>query len=155
MFSKVTRLFSHWSNSGKSSGSSCDSRVFSSVTARKSLACEDRQIGPKRSLTMIKSQTADNKLTELRMAPTESPLHCTLLIFYSNTLAMHCIIQSSRPVIFELVLSALSCLSVCQPVCIFVCLSVCLSVNTYISITMKFPSNSKSKTNVHYIIITT
>ena len=35
------------------------------------------------------------------------------------------------------------------------CLSVCVSVNTYISITMKFPSNSKSKPKVHYIIITT
>ena len=33
-------LFSRWSNSGKSSSSSCDSRAVSSATARKSLACE-------------------------------------------------------------------------------------------------------------------
>ena len=39
-FSKATRLFSRWSNSGKSSSSSCDSRAVSSATARKSLACE-------------------------------------------------------------------------------------------------------------------
>ena len=39
-FSKATRLFSRWSNSGKSSFSSCDSRAVSSATARKSLACE-------------------------------------------------------------------------------------------------------------------
>ena len=38
-FSKVTRLFSHWSNSGKSY-SLRDSRAFSSATARKSLACK-------------------------------------------------------------------------------------------------------------------
>ena len=41
-FSKATRLFSRWSNSGKSSSSSCDSRAVSSATARKSLACEAR-----------------------------------------------------------------------------------------------------------------
>ena len=40
MFSKATRLFSRWSNSGKSSSSSCDSRAVSSASARKSLACE-------------------------------------------------------------------------------------------------------------------
>ena len=39
-FWKATRLFSRWSNSGKSSSSSCDSRAVSSATARKSLACE-------------------------------------------------------------------------------------------------------------------
>ena len=39
-FSKATRLFSCWSNSGKSFSPSCDSRAFSSATARKSLACE-------------------------------------------------------------------------------------------------------------------
>ena len=39
-FSKATRLFSHWSNFGKSSSSSCDSRAVSSAIARKSLACE-------------------------------------------------------------------------------------------------------------------
>ena len=50
-----------------------------------------RELGPKRSLTTIKSQTVDNKLTEL-MAPTESPLYWTLLIFCCNTLALHCCI---------------------------------------------------------------
>ena len=39
-FSKATRLFSRWSNSGKSSSSSCDSRAVSSATARKSSTCE-------------------------------------------------------------------------------------------------------------------
>ena len=38
--SKATRLFSHWSNSGKSSSFPRDSRAFSSATAQKSLACE-------------------------------------------------------------------------------------------------------------------
>ena len=42
-FSKATRLFSRWSNSGKSSFSSCDSRAVSSATARKSLTCEARK----------------------------------------------------------------------------------------------------------------
>ena len=42
-FSKATRLFSRWSNSGKSSSSSCDSRAVSSATARKSLACDARR----------------------------------------------------------------------------------------------------------------
>ena len=34
-----------------------------------------RQIGPQRSLAKTKSQTADNKLTELLLAPTESALY--------------------------------------------------------------------------------
>ena len=40
----TAREFSRWSNSGKSSSSSCDSRAVSSATARKSLACEAREI---------------------------------------------------------------------------------------------------------------
>ena len=47
-FSKATRLFSRWSNSGKSSSSSCDSRSISSATARKSLACEASSRKPSR-----------------------------------------------------------------------------------------------------------
>ena len=39
-FSKATRLFSRWFNSGKSSSSSRDSHALSSATARKSLACD-------------------------------------------------------------------------------------------------------------------
>ena len=39
-FSKATRLCSRWSNFGKSSSSSCDSRAVNSATAWKSLACE-------------------------------------------------------------------------------------------------------------------
>ena len=39
-FSKAARLFLRWSNSGKSSSSSCDSRAVSSATTGKSLACE-------------------------------------------------------------------------------------------------------------------
>ena len=44
-FSKATRLFSRWSNSGTSSSSSRDSHVFSSATARKCLACEATKWG--------------------------------------------------------------------------------------------------------------
>ena len=46
------------------------------------------------SLSKTKSQTADNKLTELLIAPTESALYWTLLMFCSNSniLALHCFI---------------------------------------------------------------
>ena len=51
-----------------------------------------RKLGPKKSLSTTKSQTVYGNLTELLMASTESPLYWTLLIFCSNTLALHCYI---------------------------------------------------------------
>ena len=69
-FSKATRL---WSNSGKSSSSSCDSRAVSSATARKSLACEASARGRGRAAESLPTTPAPASAVSVAASKAKPP----------------------------------------------------------------------------------